>query len=684
VLQRYNNLGNLTNTYTFAGIYALGGGGLTVSGNVVHYDGADGELYRGVINTATNTVTFSKATTTAPFGTTGTIPYDFASCSNEGFCLNKGALDSVVACADTARINLTATGPGPYNWTVLSGPATITGNGKTVLVTASGPSVITYRDADCAGANTITDTTVIFVTSAKVDAGPDHTIIGCRGYFPDTLHGSKTDTTADVIYAYLWQPLNSGWIVSGETTLDSVIIAPLRDTVFWLEVRTLNGCLWVDSVHIKVADSTPKADWTYITQLGCEEDTVRFINLTPTNVYVSDWLWDFDDTVNNNGNRITSSAISPTHIYKDQAIYSVLLTASNQYCLDTMRKYVNLLHPIVADFKFDDSTVCTHKLVTFTDLSTLPPVPIGQPGPTFYYTFGDGDTSHLASPTHTYTKAGNYQVMLAIMDYLGCADTVYKTIVVDTIPFVRFVMPDSIICEGSAITLIADYLKIGSTGITVDLGDGTVFQNSDTTIYSFAQAKSTPYEVVLTAHYRICPDTVAKFNVTVVPFPGVNIGPDTVLCPNGQPIVLADRVNIGNPAAKYLWNTGDTTASILAKDIGTFWTRVTIDGCSGTDSILVNKDCYIDIPNSFTPNGDGMNDYFLPRQFLSRSVNSFKMSIFNRWGQVIYESSTPNGRGWDGRFNDKDQPQGVYVYIIDVSFDNGVKEHYTGNVTLLR
>jgi len=115
-----------------------------------------------------------------------------------------------------------------------------------------------------------------------------------------------------------------------------------------------------------------------------------------------------------------------------------------------------------------------------------------------------------------------------------------------------------------------------------------------------------------------------------------------------------------------------------------YWSRVTIGGCSGTDSVLVDKDCYVNIPNSFTPDGDGTNDYFLPRQFLSRSINAFKMSIFNRWGQVIYESSTLGGRGWDGKFNSKDQPQGVYVYIIDVTFDNGVKEHYTGNVTLLR
>jgi gliding motility-associated-like protein len=111
---------------------------------------------------------------------------------------------------------------------------------------------------------------------------------------------------------------------------------------------------------------------------------------------------------------------------------------------------------------------------------------------------------------------------------------------------------------------------------------------------------------------------------------------------------------------------------------------VTIDQCSTTDEIIVVKDCIIDVPNSFTPNGDGVNDYFFPRQLLSNGVASFTMGIYNRWGQKIFETRKSNGRGWDGRFNDKPQPMGVYVYDIRVIMKNGRAEAYTGNVTLLR
>lgn len=110
----------------------------------------------------------------------------------------------------------------------------------------------------------------------------------------------------------------------------------------------------------------------------------------------------------------------------------------------------------------------------------------------------------------------------------------------------------------------------------------------------------------------------------------------------------------------------------------------TVAGCNSTDSVEVRNDCYLDIPNAFSPNGDGMNDYFFPRQLLSSSVNFFHLQIYNRWGLLIYEATRPDGRGWDGKFNDVPQPQGVYVYQIDAQIGNAAMQHFHGNVTLLR
>jgi gliding motility-associated-like protein len=100
--------------------------------------------------------------------------------------------------------------------------------------------------------------------------------------------------------------------------------------------------------------------------------------------------------------------------------------------------------------------------------------------------------------------------------------------------------------------------------------------------------------------------------------------------------------------------------------------------------VQVAKDCYLDIPNSFTPNGDGINDYFWPRPFHSSGIVKFKMSIYNRWGQKIWETTRIDGRGWDGMFNGAPQPAGVFVYMVEAELKNGFAEKYEGNVTLLR
>ena len=60
------------------------------------------------------------------------------------------------------------------------------------------------------------------------------------------------------------------------------------------------------------------------------------------------------------------------------------------------------------------------------------------------------------------------------------------------------------------------------------------------------------------------------------------------------------------------------------------------------------------------------------------------MQIYNRYGQVVFETTNAEGRGWDGRLNGVEQPFGVYVYTIEVTFTNGANESYSGNVTLLR
>ena len=86
------------------------------------------------------------------------------------------------------------------------------------------------------------------------------------------------------------------------------------------------------------------------------------------------------------------------------------------------------------------------------------------------------------------------------------------------------------------------------------------------------------------------------------------------------------------------------------------------------------------VPNSFTPNGDGINDIFLPKGIF---VSAYNVQIFNRWGEKVFESDDIN-RGWDGRFKGEVCPLGVYYYHLSAKGPNGGGKGQAGSVMLLR
>ncbi len=303
----------------------------------------------------------------------------------------------------------------------------------------------------------------------------------------------------------------------------------------------------------------------------------------------------------------------------------------------------------------------------------------------FSWNFGDGTpNSNVTNPTHSYGSPGTYYVRLTGVTTLGCHDTAWAIINVDSAYLPPFLTNKDSICIGDKITF---YPKVGdfhATNLKWDFG-GDVFNTTNTDSFAHTFDQVGTYPVTLTVSYRSCPPNTVSRNVYVYPYPLVYLGPDSVMCLDGPAITLQNQASNPSEPYRYAWSTGATTPSITITEPGTYSLSVASRfDCTTTESVIVHKDCYIDVPNSFTPNGDGVNDYFFPRQLLGKSIASFSMKIFNRWGQLIFETTKTDGRGWDGKFNGKDQPSGVYIYQIQAVLDNARQENYTGNVTLLR
>ena len=176
-------------------------------------------------------------------------------------------------------------------------------------------------------------------------------------------------------------------------------------------------------------------------------------------------------------------------------------------------------------------------------------------------------------------------------------------------------------------------------------------------------------------------DSVTVIVSTTIPNVTLSALPDTVCYGKSVTLTAAG-------ALSYKWsNSTDTASHITVTPLTTTTYTVTAsNGCTNTSDITVTvKSCdtlknSLTIPNVFTPNGDGMNDYFKIKGQNIRTING---KIFNRWGQLLYNYSDIN-KPWDGKYNNKYVSDGVYFYIINVVFEDGETQEKHGCVELVK
>lgn len=165
--------------------------------------------------------------------------------------------------------------------------------------------------------------------------------------------------------------------------------------------------------------------------------------------------------------------------------------------------------------------------------------------------------------------------------------------------------------------------------------------------------------------------------------PTVDLGEDTLIyCPDA--LIL----KVHGEQAKYIWNDGINDSIRIVKNSGNYIVNVSNKCGQATDSILIEVKkciCKLFIPNSFTPNGDGLNDVF--KIELACEVIDFNIIILNSWGEIIYESHDDNFT-WNGiSRTGHDAPQDTYVFKIALTYKKGSKVLKTterGKVVLIK
>ncbi len=179
----------------------------------------------------------------------------------------------------------------------------------------------------------------------------------------------------------------------------------------------------------------------------------------------------------------------------------------------------------------------------------------------------------------------------------------------------------------------------------------------------------------------------STIQIEVIPAPIVSTIADTTIL-NGASVNL---ITTGNASA-YSWTPGatlicdDCQNPIATPDITTTYTvSVEENGCVASDQVTITIDyeIIIYVPNAFTPNGDGKNDIFFPI-ISGIDTDEYKLLIFNRWGELIFETSHPS-EGWDGTYKGLMSQQDVYVWKIYCKEVSTIQNHqYIGHVTLIK
>lgn len=297
---------------------------------------------------------------------------------------------------------------------------------------------------------------------------------------------------------------------------------------------------------------------------------------------------------------------------------------------------------------------------------------------------GNDNTASGTSADHTFSTPGAYDVQM-IVSYTCYTDTIISRVVVPDCGL-RVSVPDTQLCPGACADLVVSisggkppYTYAWSHGLGNSIGTNTVCPVK-TTAYTITVTDCTGTSVTDTAVVVMHPSPQAAFTVKEDPHASFN---------NISFIDQSSGADGWSWSFGDEWNTTSTSQHPLCSYSGTGTYSVTLIasntyGCTDTtiQEVDVQPEYTFYVPNAFTPNGDGLNDSFFPSG-TGINYDDFRMFIYNRWGELIYQT---DDAPWDGRVVGSPEvaQQGVYVWKV-VTRDISQKQHeYTGHVSLLR
>lgn len=382
---------------------------------------------------------------------------------------------------------------------------------------------------------------------------------------------------------------------------DSVLIAG-NTGYYWVQVTDSIGCTSTDSIHIEAFmdfDFSIGPDTSVI----CDGDYIFLHGPEGYNYY----QWQ-------NGSDLLDMIADTAGIY-----WLEVTDVNNCAARDSALLIVN---KIGEDFLGNDTIIC--KDMDFQLIA-----------PSFYslYMWNSGETDSSI----TINSSGEYWVY--VEDSIGCSGI--DTINIDLFDSIEIIASDTTACPYDTILLKVPYKNYtyqwntGQTDSVIEINKGGL------------------YWVEVLTDCGLFYDSVY---INQYINPEFDLGDDTLIC-QGNQVVLSP----GEGFKWYLWSNGSTDNSLIIDKQGTYFLDVFDGNCVLSDTIIIEDCNSLYVPNVFTPNNDGYNDYFYA---IGDKIDQFKMNIYNRWG-VLLKTLNSIDEKWDGTHNNAKCPDGVYYWYAE-------------------
>ncbi len=419
---------------------------------------------------------------------------------------------------------------------------------------------------------------------------------------------------------------------------------------------------------------------------SCGEYTINFVNQSYQQNFIKSHRWEFN--INNSIQTFTDW--SPTVTFPGVGSYTGrLMVNPGQDCGDTAFIFVNIFPEIDADFKFEYDT-CRAGPVKFTDLSTTGSCCLTHWG----WDFGDNTASTEKNPSHLYRQPGNIPVTLSVRDTNKCVDEITKVIPYFPVPSLIIISPNTYNgCAPADIFFDNLSFPIDETySILWDFGDGGTGTDISPS-YTYMDPGTYSVGVEITSPIGCMTDTFFKDLITILPAPEAGFSYTPEDPSNLDPKVFFKDESTG--ANGWIWDFGTGVRSSVPNpmytfpDTGMFEVQQIVvhpSGCRDTLSRIIDirPEVRYHLPNAFTPNNDGTNDVYKGVGILP-GLRSFNMTIWNRWGEMIFETDDPD-EGWNGLKNNsgKEAPNGIYLVMVSYTAPRGETYYLKAYATLIR